>query len=178
MTSRLAPRLTGWPIDPVVHRLRSLTSLTEHEEALVRGLSDRRERRRPGDEIIVEGQTRRQPRFVVTGWAARQRVLPDGRRQIFSFILPGDAFGLDLRAGATAPWTVTALTAMETIDASPLLEDVCEGRAPGLAQGLAASTLESERLLLDHMVRLGQQTAYSVGSRSSGSATVSVFRCR
>ncbi len=160
MTGRFAPRLTGWPIDPVLRRLRSLTTLSEGEEAFLRSLAERRERHRPTDEIIAEGQARRRLRFVVAGWAARQRLLADGRRQIFSLILPGDSFGLDQRAGAPAPWSVVALTAMETIDADPLLDEVIEGRAPGFARAFAAAGMEGERLLLDHMVRLGQQTAY------------------
>ena len=126
----------------------------------MRGLSDRRERHAPGDELIAEGQTQRRPRFVVAGWAARQRMLPDGRRQIFSMILPGDSLGVAARSAPPAPWTVVALTALETVDAEPALEAAIDGRAPGVARAISAAALDEERLLLDHMVRLGQQTAY------------------
>ncbi|WP_309093003.1 Crp/Fnr family transcriptional regulator [Phenylobacterium sp.] len=160
MTGRFTPRLAGWPIDPIVRRLRTLSKISEMEEALVRALSDRRERHAPGEELIVEGQGARRPRFVVAGWAARQRVLPDGRRQIFSLILPGDSLGLAQRSAPPAPWSVVALTALETVDAEPALDAANDGRAPGLAQAFAASMHEEGRLLLDHMVRLGQQTAY------------------
>jgi CRP-like cAMP-binding protein len=160
MTGRLTSRLAGWPIDPVVRRLRSLAPLSDTEEALVRGLSDRRERYAPGDELIAEGQPQRRPRFVLAGWAARQRVLPDGRRQIFSMILPGDSLGVAARNAPPAPWTVIALTALETVDAEPALEAAVDGHAPGIARAISAAALDEERLLLDHMVRLGQQTAY------------------
>lgn len=160
MTGRFTPRLAGWPIDPIVRRLRAVATISENEEALVRGLSERRDRHAPGEELIAEGQTARRPRFVVAGWAARQRVLPDGRRQIFSLLLPGDYLGFAGRSAPPAPWSVTALTALETVDAEPALEAALGGRAPGLAHAFAAGAQEADRLLLDHMVRLGQQTAY------------------
>lgn len=160
MTGRFTPRLAGWPIEPIVRRLRTLGTISDSEEALVRGLSDRRERHGPGEELIAEGQGARRPRFVVAGWAARQRVLPDGRRQIFSLILPGDNLGFADRGAPPAPWSVAALTALETVDAEPVLEAASDGRAPGLARAFTAVAYEEGRLLLDHMVRLGQQTAY------------------
>lgn len=160
MTGWFKPRLAAWPIDPVLRKLRSLSTLSEAEEAFVRSLGDRRERHAAGEELIAEGQPARRPRFVVAGWAACQRVLPDGRRQIFRFILPGDSFGFCDKPAPPAPWTVVALTALETIDAEPVLEITEEDRAPALAQALAAASLQEEQLLLDHLVRLGQQSAY------------------
>lgn len=158
MSGRFKSRLSAWPIDPVLKKLRAYARLSEMEEALVRSLSERRERYAPGEEIVGEGQSGRRPKFVVAGWAACQRVLPDGRRQIFRFILPGDPLGV--ARSSASPWSLTALTALETVDAEPALEAAENGRASGLAQALAAIWMQDEQLLLDHMVRLGQQTAY------------------
>jgi len=97
---------------------------------------------------------------VVSGWASRQRVLPDGRRQIFSFILPGEPIGLGRRPSAPALGSIVALTALETVDAEPLLEAAVSGRAPGLAQFIVRAQHTDDALLLDHLVRLGRQTAY------------------
>lgn len=160
MTGRFRPRLAAWPIDPVVRKLRSLTPLPEAEEAFVRSLSERRERFAPGEELIPEGQPARRPRFVVAGWAACQRVLPDGRRQIFRLILPGDHFGFCDRAAPPSPWSVVALTALETVDAEAALDAVLDERTPALGQAMATAAAQEQQLLLDHMVRLGQQTAY------------------
>ena len=160
MTGRFKPRLAAWPIDPILRKLRSLATLSEAEEAFIRSLGDRRERHAPGEELIAEGQPARRPKFVAAGWAACQRVLPDGRRQIFRFILPGDSLGCSARPAPPSLWSVVALTALETVDAEPALDLASDGRTPGLTQAFAASKLQEEQLLLDHMVRLGQQTAY------------------
>jgi CRP-like cAMP-binding protein len=83
--------------------------------------------------------------------------MPDGRRQIFSLLLPGDSFGF---AGRPALSSVVALTALETVDASAVQEAVRRGAAPGLARALAGAELLADSLLLDHAVRLGRLTAF------------------
>lgn len=160
MTGRFKPRLAPRPIEPVLRRLRALTQLTDADLQLVRGLSDRRERHGAGEELTVEGQAGRRARFVVSGWACRQRVLPDGRRQIFGFILPGDPVGLGERPNAPALCSIVAVTSLETVDAEPVVEAAASGASPGLARAVAMSRVEEEALLLDHLVRLGRQSAY------------------
>jgi CRP-like cAMP-binding protein len=160
MTGRFRPHLAPRPLEPVLRRLRLLAPLNDTEQELVRQLGERRERHAPGEELIAEGQVARRARFVVTGWACRQRVLPDGRRQIFGFALPGEAIGLAERPAAPALGSTVALTALETVDAEPVLEAAQSGRAPGLARALQQGQFLDQALLLDHMVRLGRQTAY------------------
>lgn len=159
MTGRLAPRSVSRPLEVVVRRLRLLGAGSDTELELVRSLGERRERYVAGEELVTEGDVIVRPRFILSGWACRQRVLPDGRRQIFSFLLPGDGIGLDRRLSPELS-TVTALTALETADADPVLDAVEAGRAPGLARALAAIEPLEQKQLLDHLVRLGRQTAY------------------
>jgi CRP-like cAMP-binding protein len=91
----------------VVRRLRLLSALSDAELELLRSLGDRRHRHAAGEELVTEGDPTDRPRFIVSGWACRQRVLPDGRRQIFNFLLPGDGLGLNRSLGAELS-TVTA----------------------------------------------------------------------
>ncbi len=158
MAGRFKPRLAVWPIEPVLKRLRALTSISESDEVLIREAGERREQHGPGEELIVEGQPIRRRRFVVAGWAACQRMLPDGRRQIFRFVLPGDTIGF--QDAPHALWSVVALTALETADSESVLAATAEDRAPGLARAIAKGKIHDQQLLLDHMVRLGQQTAF------------------
>jgi len=143
----------------VVRRLRSLSALSDPELELLRNLGDRRERHASGEELAAEGGLSGRPRFILSGWACRQRVLPDGRRQIFSFLLPGDGLGLSRRPALELS-TTAALTALETVDAQPVLQAVQAGNAPGLGRALATLETLEQMLLFDHLVRLGRQTAY------------------
>src|SRR5947208_13757518 len=137
MTGRLTPRSFPRPLEAVVRRLRLLSVLPEAELELVRQLAVRRERYIAGDELVREGATLPHACFILSGWACRQRVLSDGRRQIFDFLLPGDGFGLNLR-GEPELSSIAALTALETVDATQVLEAARQGLAPGLALALAA----------------------------------------
>lgn len=157
MMSRPSLKMASRPIDPVLRRLRLLSPLSEAEQARVAALDERRERHGAGEELAAEGQAPRRARFVLSGWACRQRILPDGRRQIFSFLLPGDGFGLD---GRPALSSIVALTALETVDAEPALAAALSGEAPGLKVAVDQMRRIDQALLLDHMVRLGRQTAY------------------
>jgi CRP-like cAMP-binding protein len=158
MTSRLTPRSASRPLEVVVRRWRALSALSDAELDVLRGLGERRERHVAGEELAPEGGLPGRPRFIVSGWACRQRVLPDGRRQIFSFLLPGDSLALGRRGPELS--SIAALTALEAIDAEPLLDVIHSGRAPGLARALAAIEPIEQMQLFDHMVRLGRQTAY------------------
>jgi CRP-like cAMP-binding protein len=159
MTGRLTPRSTSRPLDVVVRRLRAFCALTDADLELLRSLGDRRERHLPGEDLAPEGGVSPRARFIVSGWACRQRVLADGRRQIFSFLLPGDGIGLGRRSGPELS-SISALTALETVDAEPALDAIQSGKAPTLARALAAVDPIEQNQLFDHMVRLGRQTAY------------------
>lgn len=157
MTGRFSTHLGVRSIDPVVRRLRSLAPLIDRELDLVRGLAERRERHAPGEQLVAEGVSGVRPRFIVSGWACRQRLMPDGRRQIFSLLLPGDGFGFGERPQLAS---IVALTALETIDAGLVDEMARKGSVPALATALAAAQLMEDALLLDHAVRLGRLTAF------------------
>jgi CRP-like cAMP-binding protein len=100
------------------------------------------------------------PHFVLSGWACSQRVLHDGRRQIFDFIVPGEGFGFGPFADGHTRQAVVALTAIETVEASGLLEGGRDVSGGGLWQAVRAARAEMGKRQLDHMVRLGRLTAY------------------
>jgi CRP-like cAMP-binding protein len=160
MTGLSLPRPSPRLIEPVVRRLRALATLSAAEEELLASLTERRIQHRPGDELIAEGQIARRARFIVSGWAHCQRVLMDGRRQTFSFLLPGDGLGLCPRQAPPALAMVTAATAVDTVDAEPIMEAVTRGEAPGLERAIAAAARLDDILMYDQITRLGSQTAY------------------
>ncbi len=86
---------------------------------------------------------------IVSGWACELRILPDGRRQIFSFLLPGDA--IEARGtGSVGSCGVVALTRLEVVNRGPPLtaDPACRDAAH-----------QRERRLYDHLVRMGRLSA-------------------
>jgi CRP-like cAMP-binding protein len=156
-----AARRPGRPAaEPVLAKLSALAPLTPPETALVRRIAAQREMHPAGAEIYGEGANLR-PRVLLSGWACRMRMLPDGRRQIFAFLLPGDAVGLSTRPQPPGQCTVVALTRVETADATALRDAVaadCAG-ASGLGLACALALALEEGQVLDHVTRLGRQSA-------------------
>jgi CRP-like cAMP-binding protein len=150
------------PADVVLRRLRSLTPLSDREAALVLSLGSQRQTNLPGSELYGESNPIGRPRVLLSGWAARCRVLSDGRRQIFTFVLPGDAIGICRRNEPVALSTTISLTKTVTADASALAEAAFERPEDyrGLATAVSIAGTLDEASLLDHIVRLGRQTAY------------------
>ena len=142
-------------VEPVVAKLAGLAALSAAEVLLLRGLSAHREQHAAGAELCAEGATAR-PRVVLSGWAARTRMLPDGRRQILSFLLPGDGFGVWSHPQPTALPSCVALTRLETADAAPLAAAEPKG---GLALACARAAGLEQAQMFDHLMRLGRQTA-------------------
>lgn len=104
-------------------------------------------------DLLVEGQPVGEPRLIVAGWAARVRILLDGRRQFLSFLLPGDLIGMCRQPRPLAVSTVVALTDLLVATAP------APGGSPHLAHAYAASGALEEAYLLSHIVRLGRFSA-------------------
>ena len=161
--TRSRPAVTSAsPADVVLRRLGALAPLSDREAALVLGLASQRQTHAPGSELYGEGHILGRPKVILSGWACRARVLSDGRRQIFTFLTPGDAIGLCAQPEARALSTTLALTRVTTADATVLADAIAQGapRYGGLAAAAAAAGKLEEARLLDHLVRLGRQTAY------------------
>lgn len=141
--------------------LSAITTLTEDERALIRKLCLYRESIPAGAEFAREGEAA-PARLIVSGWACRQQSLPDGRRQIFGFLMAGDAIGIGIKPRPLDEVSTIAVTRVECVDALMLREilAVQDGRHAGLQNALAAVRRYEEFCLLDHIVRLGRQSAH------------------
>ncbi|MFK0300239.1 Crp/Fnr family transcriptional regulator [Brevundimonas sp. NPDC090276] len=141
--------------------LSAITTLSEDERSLVRKLCLYRESIPAGAEFAREGEPA-PARLIVSGWACRQQSLPDGRRQIFGFLMAGDTIGIGIKARPLDELSTVAVTRVECVDALMLREilAVQDGRHAGLQNALAAVRRYEEACLLDHVVRLGRQSAH------------------
>src|SRR5690606_11987619 len=136
----------------------SLVKLNPDEEAQIRGLNRSVERFAQGAQL---GRNDRGPQtigVIVSGWACEQRILIDGRRQIFSFLLPGDVFVRSPKS-SIGNRAVVALTSVEAMDATALFRQP-GGPPESLAALLDVTAGRREERLFDHIVRLGRQSAY------------------
>jgi CRP-like cAMP-binding protein len=144
----------------LLHRYGAPAQLSESDMRLFRDLDGPMEEIPRGRELSVEGRETVSARFLISGWACRFRLLADGRRQILSFILPGDGIGICRRPSPIALSNVAALTPCLTISAGPYLQMGWKlANNPGVENALHVADALDEAHLLNHIVRLGRQTA-------------------
>jgi CRP-like cAMP-binding protein len=146
-------------VAPALLRLQKLGPLPESDREALRRAGTYSETAPAGAELQQEGRCGC-PRILISGFACRQRVLADGRRQIFDFLIPGDLIG----AAPDRPLAQEAVAALTTVETAPapVLRDcaVDPMRFPGLSAAVARCARQEQLRLLDHVVRLGRQTGY------------------
>ena len=117
--------------------------------------SARRTRRiGPNNEIQVEGKRIAETLLVLSGWCARVRQLADGRRQVLSFLLPGELIGLCDQDEPLASSTIVALTPVDLCVAPE------RGVHADLDRAYSISRAQDEALLMAQITRLGRMNAY------------------
>ena len=112
-----------------------------------------------GATIFAEGAKPDNLLTVLSGWALKYKSLPDGRRQVLNFALPGDLIGLQASTFDTMKHSVEALTDV-TLCILPRkkLRSLYEG-FPGLAFDMTWIAAREEWILGEYLLAVGQRRA-------------------
>jgi CRP-like cAMP-binding protein len=79
---------------PLLAKLSHLTHLSDEDGRILDALCLNEERFAANIDIVHEGDVPRSAFVLTHGMAFRYRLMPDGKRQILTFMIPGDIFGL------------------------------------------------------------------------------------
>lgn len=111
-------------------------------------------------ELVVQGRAHRHLSVLVRGAAIRYKLLPDGRRQIINFVVPGDFIGLHGCVFATASNSV--MTLQKTVVAPFSCKAIVEigQRSPMLAGIIFWLSSLEQTMLSERLVTLGRCSAY------------------
>lgn len=149
------------PHEALWRHLSAFAPLNEQEMSIIRQTAAVATPLAAGAELYAEGEVLRKPVALISGWACRLRVLADGRRQIFDFLLPGDLVGHALPCSPVASNSALTLTAVSIASIDCLKEMAGDAtRFPGLACAWATAQARQDAFLLNQVVRLGRQSAY------------------
>jgi CRP-like cAMP-binding protein len=164
-------------MDLLTRRLAALSPLSEHERALLLNWQQHSKCYMAGSEMSGSQDQMQRPKLIISGWACRERIMPNGRRQLLSILLPGDLIGGCVNQRALDLVKVVAISNVRVINIAGLLRVVEDhpDEYTGIARGLSLLRFCEERRLLDHMVRLGSQPALQ---RIAGFLLELFQRCR
>lgn len=112
-----------------------------------------------GVQLLNEGASFDKATVITQGWALRYKSLPDGRRQILNFLLPGDMYGLFSPLFRVAEFGVESLTAIETHSFSSIKMLEAFKASPRLGLALTWLAGMDERQLDEQILRIGKRRA-------------------
>jgi CRP-like cAMP-binding protein len=112
-----------------------------------------------GSEIIRAGQDSAQVYTLYAGWAFRFKMLPDGRRQILNFLLPGDLIGLQSAMFDAAQHGIEALTDVELCLLPRRKVWDLFGQMPELAFDVTWLGAREESYVDENLLSAGQRSA-------------------
>ena len=107
---------TGRPDShPLITRLRRYAPLSDADVASLQAAFERRLSLKKKRDVILEGYESHRLHVAVSGFAARYKLLANGKRQVLSIVLPGDIIGMPSAFFHSSLYSVTTLSDM-TVD--------------------------------------------------------------
>ena len=148
------------PHTPLVDRLSIFADLRETDVAKLEELCRDVRPVRAKTDIISEGERPEFVHLIVDGWAGRYKTLPNGSRQIFALLIPGDFCDLHVAILAKMDHGIVALTNCRVAYIPSKGLDELTDNHNGLTRALWWSTLVDEAVLRSWVVNAGRRDAY------------------
>ncbi|GEP04456.1 Crp/Fnr family transcriptional regulator [Methylobacterium oxalidis] len=147
-------------LEMLVRRLESIATLSDEERQAILSLPARTRVLKAGHDIVREGDKPSHCCLILSGWAYRYKLIDQGRRQIFSFHIPGDI--PDLQSLHIHTMDHSAATLTESTLAFLPHENLLDltTRFPSLAAILWRETLIDAAIFREWMVGMGRRTAF------------------
>ena len=147
-------------LNPLVRKLELFGPLPDADRQLLDDTISRPKQVENHQDLIREGDTTDNVRLVLEGYACRYKLLRNGRRSIFAYLVPGDFCDLNifiLKLMDHGIATVSACTIVE-ITRQRILE---LSERPAITRALWWATLVDEAILREWLVNMGRRDAES-----------------
>ena len=133
--------------------------ITPEELATIDDLKKQHIKLSAGAEIIRAGEDAPQLYTLYSGWAFRFKTLPDGRRQILNFLLPGDLLGLQAAMFDAAQHGIEALTDVQICMLPRRDVWALFGTMPDLAFDVTWLGAREESIVDENLTSVGRRSA-------------------
>jgi CRP-like cAMP-binding protein len=145
--------------NPLIRKLDHLFPLTPEEKSLLDGLCTQTSRFDADEDLIRDGDRPTDCNLLLEGMTCRNYILPDGKRQIFSFHIPGDIFDAQSFLLEEMDHTVTAVTPCTVALISHATMTEITERYPRIARAIWKDTLVDAAVFREWMASIGRRNA-------------------
>ncbi|WP_162306246.1 Crp/Fnr family transcriptional regulator, partial [Teichococcus vastitatis] len=145
--------------NPLTRKLSNFVPLSLAERQILDNLSQPEERFPVNVDIVTEGMMPRSVFLLKEGVAMRYRDLPDGRRQIMTFLIPGDLCDMHVFLLKEMDHSIGTITPVRV---APISRESIMGMFaahPRISAALWWSSLQEEAMLRERIVSLGRRDA-------------------
>jgi len=139
--------------------METLRDFSPEELAFVSGFKQGELTAEAGSTLLLQGTNSAHLYTVLSGWAFRYKMLPDGRRQILNYALPADFLGLQGTVLDEMQHSVEALTDMVLCVFPREQLWTLYSRHPSLAFDITWLASHEEQILDEHLLSVGRRTA-------------------
>lgn len=126
------------------------------ERAAQKGIRDAAPRR----DVLREGDKPRGVNLLIEGWACRYKQLPDGRRQILGFHIPGDLCGCNVFVPDEMDHSFAAVTRLRYAEIETVELQAMVRQSPRIARALWWNGLVDAAVAREWVANVGQRSAY------------------
>lgn len=146
---------------PLALRLELFTRFSDAERQRLDNVGRRNIRTvEPRRDVIREGDRPRVVNIVLEGWACRYKQLPDGRRQVVSFFVPGDFCDANVFILKEMDHSIGAITRVKIAEVLPEELQALMTGSQRITQALWWHELVDAAVAREWATNLGQRTAY------------------
>ena len=148
------------PGEPIVRRLNALRRLSEKGIATLRAVvRERPAKAAAGEDLVCEGDRCDSVRLFLSGWACRYKALEDGRRQILSFILPGDTCDAYIYLLSSMDHSIATLTPVTFCELDRTAFERLMAADVSVAEAFHSETLTARAIQREWGINLGRRDA-------------------
>ena len=144
---------------PFLRKLRYGADLTADDEAILTRSLGRAQRIEADQDIVKDGERSSTVRLVLEGVACRYKMLPNGKRSILAFLLPGDFCDLHVAILGRMDHAIASLTPCSVVNIPKTTIENWTEHHPRINRALWWATLVDEGVLRAWLANIGARRA-------------------
>ena len=145
--------------NPLVLKLEHGAALTDADRARLEAATAQRREIGARTDIIREEEDPAWVNVVLEGYACRYKMLPNGKRSIVAYFLPGDFCDLHVAILGAMDHSIASLTPCTIVQIPPETIEELTTRHPRIARAMWWATLVDESILREWLASTGHRPA-------------------